>query len=87
MFYLIYYRDVDKIRMGIGDKVGQTLYLITVFLAGIVLGFVKSWKLTLVILAISPLIVASAGLMAKVRTVWKSCFGFRLAFVVFFSYL
>ncbi|XP_071802901.1 ATP-dependent translocase ABCB1-like isoform X2 [Asterias amurensis] len=58
--------DVDKIRMGIGDKVGQTLYLITVFLGGIVLGFIKSWKLTLVILAISPLIVASAGLMAKV---------------------
>ncbi|XP_022083016.1 multidrug resistance protein 1A-like isoform X3 [Acanthaster planci] len=58
--------DVQKIKDGIGDKVGQTLYLLTVFVAGLVLGFVKSWKLTLVILAISPLVILSAGIMTKV---------------------
>ena len=47
---------------------GQTLYLLTVFVAGLVLGFVKSWKLTLVILAISPLVILSAAIMTKVRS-------------------
>ncbi|XP_038049407.1 ATP-dependent translocase ABCB1-like isoform X2 [Patiria miniata] len=58
--------DVEKIKNGIGDKVGQSLYMLTVFVGGIALGFVKSWKLTLVILAISPLVVLSTFLMTKI---------------------
>jgi len=36
------------------------------FLAGFVVGFIYGWKLTLVILAISPLLAGSAFLMTKV---------------------
>lgn len=40
---------------------------LTTFFTGIIIGFVKGWKLTLVILAISPLLGISAGIISKVR--------------------
>lgn len=39
----------------------------TTFVCGFCIGFVKGWKLTLVIVAASPLIGVGAGLMALVR--------------------
>jgi len=39
---------------------------LTTFFAGIIIGFVKGWKLTLVILAVSPLLGISAAIIAKV---------------------
>lgn len=39
----------------------------TTFVCGFCIGFVKGWKLTLVIVAASPLIGIGTGLMAMVR--------------------
>ena len=39
---------------------------ITLVLVGFILGFVYGWKLTLVIIAISPLIAIAGGIMGKV---------------------
>lgn len=58
--------DVYKINEGIGDKLGMLLQNLTTFVTGIIIGFVKGWKLTLVILAVSPLLGISAALIAKV---------------------
>ena len=44
---------------------------ITLVLVGFILGFVYGWKLTLVIIAISPLIVIAGGIMGKVTTQLK----------------
>ena len=41
---------------------------ITLVLVGFVLGFVYGWKLTLVIIAVSPLIAIAGGIMGKVIT-------------------
>ncbi|NP_001029122.1 egg permeability glycoprotein [Strongylocentrotus purpuratus] len=49
--------DIDKIRNGIGDKLGIMLQYTATFVAGITIGFVKSWKLTLVILAVSLILI------------------------------
>ncbi|XP_063964755.1 ATP-dependent translocase ABCB1-like [Lytechinus pictus] len=49
--------DIDKIRNGIGDKLGIMLQYTATFVAGITIGFVKSWKLTLVILAVSAILI------------------------------
>lgn len=40
---------------------------LTTFVTALVIGFVKGWKLTLVILAISPVMGVSAAVWAKVR--------------------
>ncbi|XP_052577067.1 multidrug resistance protein 2 isoform X2 [Peromyscus californicus insignis] len=60
--------DVSKINDGIGDKIGMCFQSITTFLAGFVVGFISGWKLTLVILAVTPLIGLSSAMWAKVLT-------------------
>ncbi|XP_077070050.1 ATP-dependent translocase ABCB1 isoform X2 [Siphateles boraxobius] len=64
--------DVYKINEGIGDKLGMLLQNLTTFFVGIIIGFVKGWKLTLVILAVSPLLGISAAIIAKVMTSFTS---------------
>ncbi|NXM26526.1 MDR1 protein, partial [Oxyruncus cristatus] len=53
--------DINTIHQGIGDKICIFLQFFTTFLAGIIIGFIYGWKLTLVILSVSPLLAASAG--------------------------
>ncbi|KAL5007420.1 hypothetical protein ScPMuIL_016226 [Solemya velum] len=57
--------DISKIHDGIGDKLGAFFQWIAAFVAGIAIGFTRGWKLSLVVLAISPLLVASGGIMTK----------------------
>ncbi|NXF94574.1 MDR1 protein, partial [Eubucco bourcierii] len=58
--------DVSKINEGIGDKIGLLFQALTTFIAGFVVGLVRGWKLTLVILAVSPVLGLSAAIWAKV---------------------
>ncbi|XP_066501736.1 ATP-binding cassette, sub-family B (MDR/TAP), member 4 [Hoplias malabaricus] len=60
--------DIYKINEGIGDKLGMCIQFLTTFFTGFIIGFIKGWKLTLVILSISPLLGISAGIIAKVMT-------------------
>ncbi|XP_054241150.1 ATP-dependent translocase ABCB1 isoform X2 [Indicator indicator] len=58
--------DVSKINEGIGDKIGLLVQSLTTFIAGFIVGFIRGWKLTLVILAVSPVLGLSAAIWAKV---------------------
>ncbi|XP_041649046.1 ATP-binding cassette, sub-family B (MDR/TAP), member 4 [Cheilinus undulatus] len=58
--------DVYKIQEGIGDKAGMLIQAYTTFIASFIIGFSKGWKLTLVILAVSPALGISAALFSKV---------------------
>uniref|UniRef100_A0A8B9THA1 Multidrug resistance protein 1 n=1 Tax=Anas platyrhynchos TaxID=8839 RepID=A0A8B9THA1_ANAPL len=58
--------DVSKINEGIGDKIGLLVQSLTTFVTGFIVGLVRGWKLTLVILAVSPVLGLSAALWAKV---------------------
>lgn len=62
-------RDLNKLQEGIGEKVGMFLFFMTTFLASIINAFIHGWELTLIILAVFPLIGVSTGLIAKVCTV------------------
>uniref|UniRef100_A0A3B4BAP2 Uncharacterized protein n=1 Tax=Periophthalmus magnuspinnatus TaxID=409849 RepID=A0A3B4BAP2_9GOBI len=64
--------DVYKIQEGIGDKVGLLIQAFTTFIASFIIGFVKGWKMTLVILAVSPVLGVAAGLFSKVLTTFTS---------------
>ncbi|KAG0096337.1 Multidrug resistance protein 1 [Podila epicladia] len=57
--------DTQLIYDGLADKVGLCLSNFTTFVAGFVIGFVKGWKLSLVLLCAVPLIGAAAAFMAK----------------------
>ncbi|XP_053465065.1 ATP-dependent translocase ABCB1 isoform X2 [Nycticebus coucang] len=58
--------DVSKINEGIGDKIGMLFQSMATFFTGFIIGFIRGWKLTLVILAISPVLGVSAALWAKI---------------------
>ncbi|XP_048755888.2 ATP-dependent translocase ABCB1-like isoform X2 [Ostrea edulis] len=64
--------DVNKIQTGIGDKMGIFFQWTSSFLTGVIIGFVYGWKLTLVILAFSPLIVIAALIQDKLITAASS---------------
>ncbi|XP_015281625.1 PREDICTED: ATP-binding cassette sub-family B member 5 [Gekko japonicus] len=53
--------DINTIQEGIGDKISLIVQFSSTFVAGIIIGFVHGWKLTLVILAVSPLLVLSGA--------------------------
>lgn len=51
---------------GIGHKIGSFIQAVTMFFAGFAMGFAYGWKLTLVILAITPLLAISGAILGKV---------------------
>uniref|UniRef100_A0AAX7UXY0 ABC-type xenobiotic transporter n=1 Tax=Astatotilapia calliptera TaxID=8154 RepID=A0AAX7UXY0_ASTCA len=64
--------DVYKIQEGIGDKVGMLIQGFTSFVVSFIIGLSKGWKLTLVILAVSPVLGISAALFSMVLTSFTS---------------
>ncbi|KAL1778304.1 phosphatidylcholine translocator ABCB4 isoform X1 [Sigmodon hispidus] len=63
--------DISKISEGIGDKVGMFFQAVATFFAGFIVGFLRGWKLTLVIMAISPLLGLSAAVWAKILSTFS----------------
>ncbi|KAM4697414.1 bile salt export pump-like [Rhinophrynus dorsalis] len=56
--------DINRINNAIADQVAIFIERISTFVFGFLIGFIGNWKLTLVIVAVSPLIGLGAGLMA-----------------------
>uniref|UniRef100_A0A8C7LHG0 ABC-type xenobiotic transporter n=1 Tax=Oncorhynchus kisutch TaxID=8019 RepID=A0A8C7LHG0_ONCKI len=52
--------DINTINEGLGDKICVFVQFFCTFLSGFIIGFIFGWKLTLVILAVSPLLAGSA---------------------------
>jgi len=63
--------DVNQIREGIGDKVANALQWLATFISGLALGIAYGWKLALVIIAVSPLLVICGGMMTYVSNFWR----------------
>lgn len=68
------FSDVSKINEGIGDKIGIFFQSMATFFTGFTVGFTQGWKLTLVILAVSPVLGLSAAIWAKVGEACESRF-------------
>ena len=55
--------QLEQIEMGVGDRFGQIILMSAELISGFVIGFIASWKLTLVLLCCSPFIVGSFFVM------------------------
>ena len=53
------------VQGGISEKVGTGLQYFSMFLSGFIIGFVKNWKLSLVILSVVPLLVLGGAIFGK----------------------
>ncbi|MBA0859917.1 hypothetical protein Goshw_012032 [Gossypium schwendimanii] len=58
--------DTVLIQDAMGEKVGKFSQLISTFIGGFVIAFVKGWLLTLVMLSAIPLLVISGGTIAVI---------------------
>ncbi|XP_036102579.1 ATP-binding cassette sub-family B member 5 [Molossus molossus] len=58
--------DINKINDGIGDKIALLFQNMSTFSIGLAIGLVKGWKLTLVTLSTSPLIITSAAMFSRI---------------------
>ncbi|XP_030843068.1 ATP-dependent translocase ABCB1 isoform X1 [Strongylocentrotus purpuratus] len=61
--------DVEKVKSGYGENVGIFLQFLGQIIAGFILAFSVSWELTIVIMAVLPVLVLSSGFMAHVISV------------------
>ena len=68
MIRALLFSDIDKIHTGIGDRLSVFFQWTTSFFAGIVIGFIYDWRLTLVMLAVTPFLVASGALYVVVSS-------------------
>jgi ABC-type multidrug transport system fused ATPase/permease subunit len=57
--------DVNLIQAGIGDKVGSAAQFLASAVVGFVIAFFYSWKLTLVIFSITPVLVVCGAVFAQ----------------------
>eukprot|EP00057_Strongylocentrotus_purpuratus_P008762 XP_011663236.1 PREDICTED: multidrug resistance protein 1 [Strongylocentrotus purpuratus] len=60
--------DMERVREGLGDKIGVCLQFLSQFATGFAIGFWKSWELTLVIMSLTPLLAIAGGFMAYLIT-------------------
>ncbi|XP_018426935.1 PREDICTED: multidrug resistance protein 1B-like [Nanorana parkeri] len=64
--------DINTIHDGLGDKISIFVQYFSTFLTGIIIGFINGWKLTLVILSVSPLLGVSAALWSKLLAIFTT---------------
>ena len=55
--------DLVKIETGIGEPIGNIINNLTVIICTIMISLYLNWKLTLILLSLTPLIIASIGLV------------------------
>ena len=63
--------DVLKIYDGVGDKNAVFFQWLSSALGGFIIGFVYSWRLSLVILATAPLLGVAGAIMSKVMLLFE----------------
>ena len=60
-------RNIDKIRDGIGDKIGLLLRGISMYVTTFVVAFIIDWLTACVIFAVGPLSCLTMSFMARVN--------------------
>ncbi|CAG2104143.1 unnamed protein product, partial [Medioppia subpectinata] len=59
--------DLDKIQEGVGDKVALCIFSFSSVLCSLGTAFYYGWELTLVILSVTPVLVISFSIIAKIQ--------------------
>ncbi|CAM4783949.1 unnamed protein product [Rotaria magnacalcarata] len=60
--------DTHKIQDGIGNKFGSAIEMVTTFISCTIIGFIRGWKLSLVIISFSSVIFITTAVLFKVTT-------------------
>uniref|UniRef100_A0AC35TT20 Multidrug resistance protein 1 n=1 Tax=Rhabditophanes sp. KR3021 TaxID=114890 RepID=A0AC35TT20_9BILA len=60
--------NLERVKEGTGDKVGLLIQFTSQFLCGFAVAFTYSWKLTLIMLSLSPFMMICGGFIAKLMS-------------------
>ena len=63
-----FFRDLNKLQEGIGEKLGMFIFFMTIFSSNLVNAFYHGWELTLVILAAMPVLMIATAIIAGSQT-------------------
>ncbi|MBA0663484.1 hypothetical protein Goklo_003599, partial [Gossypium klotzschianum] len=64
--------DTILIQEAMGEKVGKFIQLVSAFIGGFIIAYVKGWQLALVLSACIPLVVLAGGTMAMIMAKMSS---------------
>ena len=70
--------QLEQIELGVGEKFGTLLESIATLIAGLIISFFASWKLTLIVLCVAPFLALS--LIYMVKSIRKNLFLGRKAY-------
>lgn len=65
----MFFSDVEKIREGIGDKLAIFIQWMTTFVVGFIIGFIREWRLTLLLIGITPFVATAVAVSSIVSYV------------------
>ena len=71
-------RDIEQMQDGFGDKMGTFVQWFATFIGGYALAFAISWKLVLVTLSLTPIMVIVVTVLGRVRLFLASSFNIFL---------
>ena len=57
--------QVKTIERGLGDKLGYVLLAVSMFISGLIVSFITSWKLSLILIAMMPLMAIGGAIMTQ----------------------
>ncbi|TMW59957.1 hypothetical protein Poli38472_005026 [Pythium oligandrum] len=57
--------DTVRIKLGMGQKLGEAFRFTSQFVVGVIIGFVRSWDLSLAMTAVMPIVAVSLGWVMK----------------------
>ena len=77
--------DIEKIHDGIGDKVALFVQWIATFFGGFIIGFVKEWRLTLLLVAFTPFLAICGAFFSVVSSPVGRCKIFLFHTILFLS--
>nr|UUF94159.1 P-glycoprotein 2 [Toxocara canis] len=60
--------DLERVREGLGDKLSLLIQLVSTFIAGFIVGFLYDWRMTLVMMAFTPLTALTGAWMSRMAS-------------------
>lgn len=67
-----FFSDLPLIRDAVSEKVGTFFFALSMFITGFTIAFVANWKIALVVLAGTPVLIVVVALVSKFLLVYST---------------